>query len=132
MSRENVEIARRGYEAWNAGDVDAMLAMFDPNLEYVSSGVFPGLEPVYRGHEGWLRFWREFRGTWDSLNIEVDELRDLGDRVVALLAFDATGRDGIRVRRPLANVWTFRSARVTRLEAFGSPAEALEAVGLRE
>jgi hypothetical protein len=28
MSQENVEIVRRGNEAWNAGDLDAALALY--------------------------------------------------------------------------------------------------------
>ena len=132
MSRENVEIVRGMYEAYNEGDMDAMLAGLSDEIEYVSTGVFPGLEPVYEGHEGWRRFWREFRGTWDSLTIRVDELHDCGDRVAAVFTFDARGRDGVRVNQRFANVFTIRSGRVYRIEAFADPADALEAVGLRE
>ncbi len=132
MSRENVEVVRRMYDAYNQGDMDAMLAGLSDDIEYVSTGAFPGLEPVYEGHEGWQRFWREFRGTWNSLTIRLDELHDCGDRVATIFTFDARGRDGVRVTRQFGNVFTLRSGRVCRIEAFGDAAEALEAVGLRE
>jgi ketosteroid isomerase-like protein len=132
MSRENVEVVRRVYQAYNEGDMDAMLAELSADIEYVSTGAFPGLEPVYEGHDAWRRFWREFRGAWDSLTIRLDELHDCGDRVATTFTFDARGRDGVRVTRRFGNVITLRSGRVCRIEAFANPAEALEAVGLRD
>jgi ketosteroid isomerase-like protein len=132
MSRENVEVVRQGYAAWNRGDMDAMLAIFDTDFEYVSSGLFPGLAPVYRGHQGWRDFWRDFRGAWETLRIDEDELHAANERVAALFTFSARGRDGLEVKRQFANVWTFREGLVVRIEAYPAWTEALEAVGLRE
>jgi len=130
MSQENVEIVRRAYDAWDRGDMEAMLATLHPDLVYVTSGVFPGLEPVYNGHDGFRGFWRDFRGTWESLSIGVQELRDCGERILGLLTFNARGRDGVEVRRQAANVWTIRDGLAVRVENHGDWATALEAVGL--
>ena len=35
MSRENGEIVRRGYDAFNRGDLGAFLQALDPNVEWV-------------------------------------------------------------------------------------------------
>ena len=32
MSQENVEVVRASYEAWNAGDMDAVRALTDPDV----------------------------------------------------------------------------------------------------
>jgi ketosteroid isomerase-like protein len=130
MSQENIEIVRRGYAAWNRGDMDAMLAVLHPDLEYVASGLFPGLAPAYRGHAGWRDFWRDFRGTWDSLRVEMEDARDIDDRVVALLTFHARSREGLEIERPFANIWTFENGLATRLHAHGDWAEALQIAGL--
>ncbi|HEY6670999.1 MAG TPA: hypothetical protein VIZ91_00715 [Solirubrobacterales bacterium] len=45
MSEENVEIARRGYEAFNKGDPDGMVVNFAPNFEYVTTGESPASMP---------------------------------------------------------------------------------------
>ena len=132
MSQENVRLVRNAYDAWNEGDVDGQLATLHPESEWVTSGVFPGLDPVYRGHDGYRKFWDDFRGTFESLHIEVEDLRDCGERVVALLTFDARGRDGLQVRRQAANVFSFRDGLLVRVEGYGDWAEALEAVGLSE
>ena len=52
MSEENVEIVRSVYSAWSDGDLDAFLAVCDARVELLTSGAFPDLAPVYRGHDG--------------------------------------------------------------------------------
>jgi ketosteroid isomerase-like protein len=45
MSHENVELLKQGVEAFNRGDMDGMLALMDPELEFVTAGLFPGIPP---------------------------------------------------------------------------------------
>ena len=132
MSQENVEIVRVAYDAWNRGDMDAMLATLHPDVETVTTGVFPGLDRVYSGHDGFRKFWRDFRGAWESLSISVHELRDCGERVVVLFTFKALGRDGLEVRRQAASVVTLEGGMTVRQENHGDWMTALEAVGLSE
>ena len=130
MAHENVELVKQGVEAFNRGDMNEMLAILDPEVEFVTAGLFPGTAPLYRGHDGWVTFWRDFRETWESLSIKADEFRETGDRVVLLMTFDARGRDGLEAHREFANVWTLRNGRVVRLQSYGEWSAALEAVGL--
>ena len=129
MSERNLELARRAYDAWNRGDVDGVLALCHPELEYRSSGDYPGLDPTYRGREGFRKFERDFRATWESLTIDIERLEDHGEQVVVLGTFEARGRDGMTVRRPGANVVTFRDGLAVRIDAYGEWDGALEAVG---
>ena len=50
MSEENVEIVRRLIDAWNRQDIEGMLALIDPEAEYVNAptAVEPGTR---RGHD---------------------------------------------------------------------------------
>ena len=130
MSQENVELVRSAYDAWNRDDLEAQLAMLHPEFEYVTSGLFPGLAPTYRGHEGYREFWRDFKQVWESLRIDIVELHEAGERYVALLDFEARSRDGLTVCRQFGNVLSVHDGLAMRIEAFGSWAEALEAVGL--
>ena len=132
MSQENVEMLVRAFEAWNRDDMDAMLALVDPDFEYVPTGMFPGMEPVYRGHDGFLAFWDDFREVWESLQIEVEEVRDLGEQVVARLRFEGRGRAGLDVRRQFGNLWTFRNGLAVHVQAYADWPEALQAAGLSE
>ena len=129
MSQENVDLLKRGIEAFNRGDMDGMLAALDPDLEFVTAGLFPGVAPVYRGHDGWRAFWEDFRGTWESLSVETNDVVDAGDRIVLLMTFDARGRNGLEVHRKFANVWTIRDGLGVKLQSYGEWSAALEAVG---
>jgi ketosteroid isomerase-like protein len=108
MTRENVELARQAYEAWNRGDLEWLLNNTTPEFEFWTVRLFPDLEPVYRGHEEFRRFWDTFREPWESFVIEIERIEPVGDdRVVALFRFHGRGRDGVDVRREYAQLFTF-------------------------
>lgn len=123
---------RLANDAWNRGDVDAMFAVLDPEFEWHPTPSFPGLDAVYRGPGGWRKFDRDFRETWETLHVVVVEFRRVGDEVVALANFEARGRDGLELRRPIAWVASFRDGRAIRGVVYDTWAQALKAVGLRE
>jgi uncharacterized protein len=135
MSEEYVERVRWGYEAWNRRDFDQILEFADPEIDWTFAEGFarlPGVDPAYHGHEGVRRFWETFIEPWEQITIEVEELRDSFDCVVAFIRFRAVGREGLKVDAPFAHVFTFRESRVIRFEAFDDRAAALEAAGLSE
>ena len=57
MSQENVEIVRAAFEAWNAGDMDALRELYDPDVivrtpeGWPEPGPFVGREAVMRQFE---------------------------------------------------------------------------------
>jgi ketosteroid isomerase-like protein len=125
------QVIRSGLAAWSRGDLDGALKNFSSDLEFVTSGVFPGLEPVYRGHDGFERFWRDFRGAWEDIEIEVDRIVLGGPDQLAMVGrFRATGREGIPVERPVGMTFTLKDGVITRIQSFGSGEEALNAAGV--
>jgi ketosteroid isomerase-like protein len=51
MSRENVECVRRLLQAFNDGNVEALVAECDPGVEWEEQAI-PGVDPIFRGHDG--------------------------------------------------------------------------------
>ena len=130
MASEGVQTTRNGFAAWSRGDMEETLRGLHPEIEFVTSGVFPGVEPVYRGHDGFLQFWHDFRDIWDRISIEIEHFVEAGPlRLVAAGHFDATGRDGIAVERPVAMVvvTTAGGDAITRIQSYGTWEEAFEA-----
>jgi ketosteroid isomerase-like protein len=129
---ENAELVRRGYEAWNRGDVEGVLALLDPEIEWrgythiPESGSLAGRDQV----QAWLE---RFLEAWEELEIELTDLIDAGDRVVALVRFRALGRgSGAQVEGGVdAHVWTVRDGNIAAVKLYQGTREALEAVGLR-
>jgi ketosteroid isomerase-like protein len=131
LSAENVEIVRTLTRTAGA-DLTGWLEFMAPEIELHLSGVFPDLEPVYRGHEGVREFFAHFNTTWEELVPEVYRFVDLDDRVLALSHFRGRGRNGIEVVLEMGHVWTLRDRLIVRMDAFADPRKALEAVGLSE
>jgi ketosteroid isomerase-like protein len=82
MSEENVEVVRRGFEAWNRQDLEAVRECFPPDLEIDASDRV--LNPdIYQGVEGFMRMRSEIGEAWDE---KVTRARLYRDRAQALEA----------------------------------------------
>ena|SRR5687767_3961486 len=135
MSKENVEKFRRGMDAYNRRDIDAFLETFDPTAEIhpLDLAMFGQEATVYRGHEGIRQFIRDVDEVLPQIQIEILEVRDLGERLVAGGRVHGRGRaSGVEVESPIGWVIEFREGRVIRMTDYPDPKEALEAAGLSE
>ena len=134
MSQENVTVVQRLFEAWNRGDRDRWLVGAHPKIEWLSAiqRQVEGRDAIARGHDELEAFWDEWHALWD-LTIDISEVRDLGDTVLALATLRTEGKaSGATVERSIGYVFEFEDGLIRRANAYLSPAEALEAVGLRE
>jgi ketosteroid isomerase-like protein len=136
MAPANVQIARQVFDAFNRGDVEALRDLVDPECEFAPhiTGGFEHTE--FRGLEGLSDFMRRVPETWERLHVEPLQVRENGDVVVMLGTLRGVGRaSGIEVETRTIWVWTFRAARMRRLEAHaaddpGEVARALAAAGM--
>ena len=79
------------------------------------------------------RWWEESLEVLPDLTVELYETRDVGEMVFVRGRLHGHGASsGAAIERPLWGVLEFRDRQQFRYRAFGSQAEALEAVGLRE
>jgi ketosteroid isomerase-like protein len=135
MSEENVEAFRRAMEAYNRRDIDAFLQAFDSRVEIhpLTLAMFGQETTVYRGHEGVRQFIRDVDEVLPQLQVELLEIRDLGERIVAQGRLRARGRaSGAEVESPISWVIEFKGGRVTRMRDYLDPKDALEAADLSE
>jgi ketosteroid isomerase-like protein len=94
----NSELLQIGFDAWNHDDCEAWLKVLEPGIEVRTAGVFPDLAPVYHGHKGAARFWRELREPWEVFRIDAERIEAEGDLAMAAVRFRATGVDsGVKV-----------------------------------
>jgi ketosteroid isomerase-like protein len=126
MSQENVDSVKRGFEAWNRDDFGTWIVQFAPEVEWSA------LTEEYQGHDGARQAWESFKGVV-NLTVRFDDIRDLGESVLALGEITGTGRTtGLHVGGELAQLFMFRDGKIVRVRDFRSHAEALEAVRLSE
>jgi uncharacterized protein len=134
MSQQNVESVRSLYAAFGGlaegGDIASfVIAHFAPDCEYHPVEE----EEAIRGHGamvGWIERWFE---AWDEFRVDIDELIEAGDLIVAALTVHGHGAvSGIRVNQRFFHVWDLRDGKALRQREYLERGEALEAAGLRE
>ena len=124
MSRENVELVRRIYDAWDREESARDFIAAD--MEYVNPSY--AVEPGTRHGRKSLGV---VRGTYEDFEIEVERIIDAGDETVVLAHFTASGSgSGVPVAGEHGYVWTVRNGLAVRFQWFQSHREALEAAGL--
>lgn len=82
MSRENVEIIRLSFEAYERGDLDAAASHIAPECEYVAAGTVPGRTGTYRGPDGYKEFVAWLEEEFSDSHAQIDALIDAEDSVV--------------------------------------------------
>lgn len=87
----------------------------------------------YYGHEGFLRWLREWSEPWSEWKLEVEEVLDAGDEVVVVIHLAAKGAiSGVSVDRHDSLVYGFRDGKVARVDYFNSRQQGLERAGLAQ
>jgi ketosteroid isomerase-like protein len=135
MSQEDVERFKRVIEAWNRRDVEAVLKDCDPAIELhmALQTLVGGEAAVYRGHDGVRAYLRDIDEAFAEVHAEYAEIRDLGDRILAIGRFRARGMaSGAEIETPLGTLVEARDGKATRIQTFLDPEEALAAAGLPE
>ena len=129
MSQKEVVI--RGYEAFNAGDIEGSLTILHPEIEwhtYIVPGPGGG---TYHGHDGVRELWADARRIFGEFKNVPERVFDAGDRVVAFVRVEGVGREsGVAVTARIAHVYSFRDGMVSCVESFEDRDEALRVAGI--
>ena len=132
MSQENVERYRQGIDAFNRRDLDAFLALADP--EVIGTSRVLAIEGgTYEGHDGTRQWWDGLLGVFPDFRIEIVWVRATGNLTVSEL------RNQVHAEGSAApldeQVWQvsqWRDGLVVRWQMYAAQHEALEAAGLQE
>lgn len=123
LASSNLEIVQNLYEAFASQDLDQILAIFDPQIEWIQSAGFPGggryvgPEAVMSGVFG--RLGQE----WEGWGAEVGRWLDAGESIVALGAYHGTHKTtGRSMTAAFAHVLWLREGRVVRFEQYADTA----------
>jgi ketosteroid isomerase-like protein len=133
MSQENVERLCRAHDALSRHDLDGLLAVHDPEVEFIPLTLAAESGVPYRGHDGVRSWWRNLHDAFPDFSSAVEEARDLGDVTIARLHLRAHGvESGAPIELTAWQVAEWRDDMVVWWRGFSSEAEALEAAGLSE
>jgi ketosteroid isomerase-like protein len=132
MSNENAELVRRAYQAYASGDLDGMLALVDPELEwtYLDPALKHPTPQVCYGRqelEQVLRHWAEH-----GLRAELEEVTSAGELVMVSVRTPGVDAHHGRPGDDRAySVLTVREGRIVALRDCRDRQEALQVAGVR-
>jgi ketosteroid isomerase-like protein len=126
---DNVRRAREGFEAFNRGDMEAVLDFLHPDVE-VRSVAEVGQEGDYRGRDGFLHWNGLWMEAWEEFQVELKELEEVDDHNV-LVHCDQWGRgrgSGLEVHQTVTYLFTIDEAgKATRVHIYTEREDALAA-----
>jgi ketosteroid isomerase-like protein len=128
VSEANIEIIRRGWQAYEQGGIEAILPFYSQDCVIVDAPEIPDAV-TRRGWEGLTAVFGNFTGMWNQLSLKPEEFIEVGeDVVVAVYAMEGSGRDsGTPVHTSMAIVYDIDSGVIVRHRNFVSREAALEA-----
>jgi ketosteroid isomerase-like protein len=130
MSQENVELIRRGNDAFRRGAWEVFEEIADPHISLRMDSRWP--ERRAYGREAAIDFYREASASGGS-DITIEDIVDLGDRILFCLCWHMQGsQSGLAGDQRYSVLSTIREGRIILEEFFLDHDDALKAVGLAE
>jgi len=132
VSEQNVDLALAAYE-WGGQKRDLELGVvFQPDFEWHTRADLPDAG-VRKGHQGVIRLRAEWVEAFDDFHVDVDEVIDAGDYVIAVtrLCGFLRGSDH-QLDVSETHVWTMQGGRAAEVRAYLTRADALKAAGLED
>lgn len=119
MNEAPLDVARRGYERWAAGDFDGMLELTTPDFEFVPAIAAAVEGGSIKGHDAFRSFFAHLDETWETFRISADDLREAGGRVIGTGRLTAKGRGSeLELDQPIYTVLWFQGDRIARMQSF--------------
>jgi uncharacterized protein len=132
MSEENVELARRAFEAVTRGGFAAASDYVHPEIEFHTYAQSPEAG-IYRGKEALISYNEHLFSQFEDVRFELDELLDAGDQVVVVHTQHAVPKGGDQeMSVHVIEVWTVRDGLLAERRSYETREAALEAAGLSE
>ncbi len=134
MTEENLETLRRGHDAFNRGELATVRTTIADEVEWGTTGVFPGARGTYKGATGMEEWTEAVRSAWEWFEVSVDEvLLDEGDVILVAERLVGRGRgSGVEVEMTTYAIYQFQNGKITSRKAFAERSEALKAAEMLE
>ena len=117
MSEQDVATVKAAYESFNQGDIPAVLATYDDQIEWIEpgggsapSGTFTGPDSVAQD------VFANVPENFDEFSVDIDEVEDQGDSVVVKGRFKGKNKSGAVLDAPFEHRNTMRDGKVARFE----------------
>jgi ketosteroid isomerase-like protein len=124
----NVETVRRSFELICDVELDSLLELYDPEIEFLPVTGTRVESGGYHGHQGVRDYFEEVAPIWEAMKPYGTEFQEIGDAVVVYGGCLVRGRvSGAETDSPMAWVVTVRNGKIVSHRGFRDPESALAA-----
>lgn len=119
MADDNTQLLRETYDAFDRGDIPAVLGAFAENIAWHVPDVMPhGMTVSSRDEVG--GFFQKLADTWEEFGIELDDVTTAGDR--GYVTGRASGTyEGAAASFGFVHAWTIRDGELVRFDEYVDP-----------
>ena len=112
MSEQNVNTMRTAYEAFNRGDVPAVLEAFDPQIEWHEPGGGRAPQGTFSGAQSVANdVFTTIPENFDEFEAQPDGFIDAGEHLVVVGTFRGKSKAGRQMQARYAHVWRMRNGK---------------------
>lgn len=114
----NLELVKQGYSNFASGNIEAVLATWDPEIEWHECKGMPFVngDGIYIGHDAIMtNVLMKLPEFFDGFNVEVNEIFGAGDKVVMVGYYLGTNKaSGNSFKANATHVWTMKDGKGIR------------------
>jgi ketosteroid isomerase-like protein len=132
VSEQNLQLVRGIYESLARGDVASVLGAMDSRIEWNEAEGFPYADGnPYVGPQAVVEgVFARLAGEWEYFNVDVEELLDAGDAVVARGRYRAKHKQtGAAIDAQFAHFWWLHNGKANRFQQYTDTAQTAAAAG---
>jgi ketosteroid isomerase-like protein len=127
--QRNVELTRRGFDAYNSGDYEAVIALLHPDVELHADHELLN-RGYFKGHEGFMQWSGEWLEAWEEFRVEANVVETLGDHCILVDSHQVARGAGSGIDVEMDVFWALEAVdgKLSRMHIYASREPALEAI----
>ena len=126
---ENSDALKRGYDAFNSGDIDTLREIFAEDIRWEgpdTDGV--PMSGVNDGRDAVLGALGQIGEAFERFQVSPDGMVEQGETIVVLSHLDARTRSGADLKLPGVEVWRMTGGKANRVQSLLDTAELKKAL----
>jgi ketosteroid isomerase-like protein len=117
---DNADVVNGAYESFGRGDIPGVVEAVDEGVQWDSTESLPQ-GGSYSGEDGVVSFFEAVGGAWQGLEVEIEDLLESGDQVVAV----GRGQGELKGSGPagydFVHVFTLSDGKIVRFREYAAP-----------
>lgn len=129
IRQRNVELTRRGFDAYNSGDSEALMALLHPDVELLADHELLN-SGTFTGHDGFMQWSAEWLEAWEEFRVDANAVEPVGDNFLLVDSHQVARGAGSGIPVEMDVYWALEveEGSLRRMHLYASRARALEAI----